>query len=216
MNRSLAVIAIFTLLLSAAVSGSAQEGNQQPWLWTPEQRIADRFNPQSIQTRLEKVGPQKHLQENAYVIDGRTNPELFFPWELMEQLLTMSITSTPSRLELKRRVWREQIETSGWNYDSFWSEIDTAAVDHTAAVLAFTDAKRLARRSGMDGNADTIRLGNEICRSRAAALNRVRQAFGRAEFDRFLYTAIAPGVRLWSVPSRDANTLRQVEGGCNE
>ena len=54
--------------------------------------------------------------------------------------------------------------------------------------------------------------GHQSCAARAAALGRVRKAFGGTSFDRFLYTIVAPNLTM----SGDDNRARKAwfERGC--
>lgn len=216
-RKTRATVAVALLVLTSPVLASEAEMHRpEPWAWSPEQRIAERFDPQAMKLRIEAVGPQRHLQPNAYVIDGRLNPELFFPWELMELFLASLVNAPPSRIEQKRAMYRQDVEAAGWDYNAFWSATDAAATDYVAAFSSLIEAQTDAKRNGVKVTADTKRLRNELCRARAAALDELRRVLGRTEFDRFLYTVMAPGLRFWSTPARNAHVLLRVEGGCRD
>lgn len=64
----------------------------------------------------------------------------------------------------------------------------------------------------VDAALGDYRRGEQTCRARFAALTRVRAAFPRMFFDRFLYTVIAPGVT--SSSDDPGERTRWFERGC--
>ena len=62
--------------------------------------------------------------------------------------------------------------------------------------------------------AEDARLTDDICRARAAAMQSLRAEFGEVAFNKFLYTEVAPYIRLFSDGKMDAGVLMRVEGGC--
>ncbi|HUP47252.1 MAG TPA: hypothetical protein VNA04_00535 [Thermoanaerobaculia bacterium] len=113
------------LMLGLAVSAASAiaEPKKEPWLWTAEERIRERFSPESKAARLQQVtaaGTASSVDPNAWPIDGDTHAELYFPWELMDHLLRMQAVLAPPTIDRVRETYRKHIESAGWDYDTFW------------------------------------------------------------------------------------------------
>ena len=208
-----AILAISSNLF--AQPGPQGGDTKPPWLWSADERVQERFRPDAAAARRESaMRRMRKAPDGMWPIDGNVNPELFFPWELMDRLLRFQ-SAEPSRLILMREALRGDIASAGWDYDDFWRELDGAAGNYNAAfrqALDEQEASRGRRESRSPDRAAAVDL--EICRSRAEALRAMRERFGRESFDKFLYTAMARGYVTWSNGKRDAATLRRVEAGC--
>lgn len=196
-----------------------KEKKATPWLWSSDERIRVRFDPNSAKERKGRVSNKmRKAPTDSHVIEGKHDPELFFPWELMDGFL-QRIDVPPSRAAQARESFRQAIEGRGWSYDNFWREVDSAT-----AVYISTKKQQIEHRfqlaqsrkqQGVPVNGGiSPYLVEEVCRERASALDKVRQGLGKEQFDTFLYTAIAPSTTLWITADRDATLLNRIERGC--
>jgi hypothetical protein len=199
------------LLAVLSPSGGTKK---QPWLWSPDERINERFSPESIEARKQlATSHTRTVPPTMSPINGDTHAELFFPWELMDRLLRMQ-TVTPSGLRWTREPYRKHIETAGWDYDAFWSELEANAIDYLILFRELQQHQRPANTANAQ-RTDRERITSQICAARAAALNAMRQTYGDVAFDRFLYSAMAPGFHGW-IDNKEYNAekLMRVQGGC--
>jgi hypothetical protein len=203
------VVVLVTLFSFHAVAHTEQPA----WLVTNEIRIQQRFDLTSKFARLNAAGDSvRRAHPDAYPIDGSTHAELFFPWEVMETFLAV-LRADPSEWERFRESYRAAIEGAGWNFEAFWKVIDNSGTDYLALRMHFVEAQKRTDGRGPTGT-ERDRMRQEVCAARAAILNAAREEFGRENFDRFLYTAVAPKMRMWITDERSASVLTHVEGGC--
>lgn len=214
MRRALLVLAL--IVLNSDTHAEAP-GARPSWRWSSEERIAARFDPSSTQARKGRASGVK-APPATYVIEGRHDPALFFPWELFDSFVAI-LEVNPSRSAQARPTFKRGIEAQGWDYDQFWrdAEVATASyiasrrqqLEHRIAVAKRRKAARVRVNGGVDGY-----LQNELCYERARALENLREKLGREPFDRFLYQVVAPGVTLIVAEERDAEMLLRIERGC--
>lgn len=215
MNRYLFLL----VLVTSQGSGFATGAEKPAWLWTSDERIVERFDRDAMRTRRERMGNRLRLAPpNTYVIDGKQDPELFFPWELLDGLL-QAIAVEPSRAAHVRASYRSAIKDNNWDYDTFWREVDSATAVYANTRKQQADHRlQLAharKREGIPVNGGiSPHLVNELCSDRAEALTKLRRVLGRESFDRFLYAAVAPGMTSWMSSERDAEMLNRIERGC--
>ncbi|HEU4521645.1 MAG TPA: hypothetical protein VFT12_06560 [Thermoanaerobaculia bacterium] len=183
-------------LLLVAISAQGQTNPVPPWLWSDEDRIQERFNPRSIHERrdAEHARPRREtdtrftLPDHRMVIDGRRNPELLMPWEVMNVLLAQ-LDVPPGEFEVARTTLRDAIARAGWDPERFWRDLEVVAAEYIAARRALAEARG---RYGLPEG----RLVKHVCAARAKALTEARTVFGKIAFDEFLYTAIAPNMHI--------------------
>ena len=212
-----------SVLLFAASTLNAQSHPgtspvKPPWAWSSEERIQARFDPPSIVARKTRAAPTTKMAADAYIIDGKDDPALFFAWELVDALLPY-MEMPPSRAAQARRMFTKDIEAQGWNTQDFWRAVDESTmtyrstrrqqIDHRMALVSSRKKDRVRINGGIDNY-----LVKEVCEERQRSLEKLRQTFGREAFDKFLYTAIAPSVTLMISMERDANMLTRIERGC--
>ena len=184
------------LLLSGAFAGIP------PWLWRPEDRISLRFSEGCIRER--QAAFRGYVAKGWIVIDGRRNPELFFPSELMQTYILLM------KPENRIPMYRREIERSGWEYPAFNETLDAASAEFRRLWDELAEEKRRSR-----GQARMDERIIALCRARASALETMRNEFGGLEFDAFLYTTMTPGTRFVSNPQTlDAKALMRMETGC--
>jgi hypothetical protein len=191
------IIAMLAAFVTGAVAAQApadKAEGKQPWAWTTEQRLAARFDavsisqrkaayersmPQSIQNASDAVPAAESRTE--YVIEGRRNPELFLPFELVRGILDSGFDADIERRGRSRALYRHGIAALGMNEADFW------------ALLATSEER--ARRPHL---AKSIDADTAVCRVRVEVLADLRQIFGQDVFDRFLYVTVAPYTSLSS------------------
>lgn len=135
----------------------------------------------------------------SFLIDGRENPELFLPTELMAYLLS-SFSDEGSSRETLRASYEPSLASFGWEPRSFWADLERSAGDYFALTAQNDGAHRSKERS------------RRICTVRAAALDKMRSKYPR--FDEFLYRVEAPRNVAASDQILSADWLLWVEGGC--
>ena len=218
----------FSLLVAIGPLSLLAQQPRQPWEWTTEERIARRLDPAAIaeRVRVHQGTHPSHAGQStlntaaaapAFVIDGNRNPELFLPWEVMDELLE-NASGDLRAVQPGRRAYRDAVEASGWDETIFWPTLERLARNYAATKdAAIRFQMRTARRADTLSRSEILerdRLNHEVCSSRAETLQAARARFGAAAFDRFLYTAVAPHMGMASMGATDARTLRWIEGGC--
>lgn len=191
----------------------ADQPERKAWLLTIEQRLAQRFDPEDIEKRRVAYGtehPAAQKQTRAidataekalvYVIDGRRNPELFLPHELFD-LLVSGLTTDQVLQHKQRSFYGPFIRAMGLDEGEFWRDLSTAA------------GRYVQMKYGDLGPEPT---DDARCRARHEALQLARQAFGYEQFDRILYTVVAPTAQYSAASSGGdpAVALRRAEEGC--
>jgi hypothetical protein len=162
-----------------------------PWEWTPAERAAARRDPAR---RLDRVRAyQAELRATsargtpvADVLDGRTNPELYFTGELFEVLVRSSFLTLPRAFP---NVVRQR-SSDLFRDPAEWSRFAAIAAEYTAVL----DQERAAANAVNRGR--VTELQSLKCTAAARALREARRTFGRARFDRMLYEAVAPDLRM--------------------
>lgn len=171
-------------------------GNRAPWAWTTAERVTARRDPLQRLDRLRTADANRALEPKsldqpkpADLIDGATHPELFFPSELFEHLVTSGFVALPQAYpEVVRQrssdLFRERRD---------WDRLGVIVNKY----VEFLKADRAGRPSA------TTSRGSENstrCKASADALEEARRTFGRDRFDRMLYEAVAPSLyRTFSV-----------------
>jgi hypothetical protein len=140
-----------------------------------------------------------------YVIDGRRNPELFLPHELFDALLS-GLSADETERANQRAFFAGAIRRFGYDDAVFWTSLESVAADYLPT-----------KNMSCAGSRSEVSLCvRRRCVSRYHALETARSVFGSENFDRFLYTVIAPTMQLASA-SLDKNlgvSLRNAEFGC--
>jgi hypothetical protein len=207
---------VLSVTLAALPSSSAAQ-SKAAWDWTVAERLAERFDPAKIRERDEAYiakysaahpelrsdqGTQPHTGLR-YRIDGARNPELFLPHELFDYL----VKGVGSEERVRSRVRQESaagLRGAGFDADWFWPALESISAPYLPWF----------QRRGGQSNRDRY----ERCHTRYVALETARQRFGPAQFDRMLYTVVAPNSQ-YSVgtsfpdPRED---LRREANGCQD
>jgi hypothetical protein len=224
MTSKLLVIAIVCspLLLSAQdvpkklppgkAGGTVNVGSKPSWSLSDEERIAARM--------ASSGGPRAARPDSANsgrfeeAIDGRSHPEQFMPYEIFDYLL-YTVGPLPKAKEALRRHLEPKLASYGYNPSTFWSQLETISAHYLASSsrsIGHAPAAVLTLASGA-----TVRMpvAKDVCTARFQALQMARQTLG-PDFDRFLYTAVAPEINHSSggqLPYR-AEQLSYMARGC--
>jgi hypothetical protein len=225
MNRRVLIGLIAALSAANLAAQPAKSAMKSIWSLTVEERLAQRFDHDSIQERsvAYRLGVSELRAQSTsansdgiaatpqfeYVVDGHRNPELFLPHELYDMLLTG--LSPDESLRLKQRAFYQPLlKQIGYDDAAFWSAL--ASVNGEYLLVRFGD-----RPSGFASKARTQVAAEARCRARFNALEAARRLFGRNAFDRLLYTVIAPSTLVSTSATSDAHLaddLRNAEQGC--
>jgi hypothetical protein len=194
---------------------------------TRDERLALRFD-QSLAAARRAVGvadgvvrrddPDPYLM----VVNGKRDPELFMAWELMDHVTPVFNLTDNARRESIRATWtaRDAAQHLGQN---FWERLQVVLgpIIHAEAELRRVSlAKRAATGAASEPlEVEWTKINATLCPLRAKGLADARAAFGRQEFDRFLYEVVAPDAVVLSSssstsPQERASSDIWVEDGC--
>lgn len=214
MVRFRAFVFLTFIISTAFVRSAPTTPGRSSWSLTTEERIAARLDPANVTQRLQLFASRASIHTNRatissssvsasarFVIEGSANPELFMPWELAERFLN-TIDSGAADAEASRQRYTDDIVASGWSIESFWSDLDRITTQY------FALRHEIGQFSNRKPRAD------DWCVVRVRVLERARKKFGREAFDRFLYTAVAPNVTVFSDDPMTAEQLLRLTEGC--
>jgi len=184
------------------------------WALADAQRIATRVRPQSLHAAAAEPVPAGVYSEH---VDGRRHPELFLRFELFDRLLG-AFSADQKRSTNAHRLYDRRLAAFGYeSVNQFWAALDWAAQPYLSTVRTPVHAPRAAFTS-RSGKKMVLPVALEQCRARAVALERARTLFGSADFDRVLYTVVAPQAdHSFSATVNAAERAEQLEymaGGC--
>lgn len=196
------------------------------WQWSDDERIEQRLNVENIRERSRiwradnvSDSPQSMGQmfgfgpPSPFIIDGSRNPELIMPSELF-----LSLIMTPAD-ELQRKPLDEQLKIFEWDAATFWKALEEASADFRKLSEESIELQRsLSKLSPLEAREARRKVDSleaPQCLARFNALQQLRKRYS-GEFDRFLYTAVAPNIRLSSTmpTASESFQLRYIEGGC--
>ena len=205
------VLIVTPIAIFGADAAGAKAGKQRaPWEWTVDERLAARFEPMAVRERqAARQASDLVRRDESVAVDGAKNPELLLPFELMTHFLMVPLTPADHRQATLER-YRPFIETAGWDFDAFWDEVTAASTGYFAANER---AVALHKQAGIT---ETQRrsASTAVCAARAAALTTLRQKFDPQQFDKFLYTSVAPYVKRQTPVTMTPAQLSRIEGGC--
>lgn len=154
---------------------------------------------------IDKSGPVA-----SDVINGRTHPELYFPTELFEQLVTMIYTWKEP--DFWRRAFAQESRDILVTAKE-WREFDALTSEYGANLRRdyelYFQEDRATRSERMAIEQQRDRLHGDKCALEKMALRRVREKFGREKFDRFLYVAVAPKFSDTVAPENNFEETRE-------
>jgi hypothetical protein len=193
-------------LVCVAVVAEDPRPEKMPWEWTVDERLAARSTVEKNggedrelalekgdADRLESADPSAGADGRMirYRIDGSRNPELFFPHELFDGLV--SSAEGDAGAIANRNLLREGIARAGFEPLSFWDDLAMLTRDYR--IL-----REVAPRSPLDSSRGEWKSEKQssairLCQLRMEVLNAARSHFGSDAFDRLLYTVMAPHSR---------------------
>lgn len=231
MNRKpfAALLSFVALTLSShTVSAAAPPG--PIWSWTPEQRIALRFDAAARTARIDHAMTERHARAASRmsadaardddrptdVVRGSEHPELLLPFEIFSTFTRAAYareddaTTAAFREDATRKALAAGLPADFLNTLERESQ---AYLQLQRQEIALRDAISEGRADQRKTFAQVRALEAAECPARAAALRRLRSLFG-SRFDQFLYTAVAPGVFFTFFEPQSAAILLAQERGC--
>src|SRR5437588_7489769 len=221
-------------LVAAAWAASAMTAppSKPIWQWTTDERLAARFDEAARIRRVEAFEAQRAISHTraasgaaravalprrpADSIHGSEHPELPMPFEIFTSFTDAAYGADD---DVARHVQRDAtVQASKLGLPpEFLPTLRKQARVFIAMQREERTLKQQIFTGGMtdpqSGMARLRELQKSECASRAAAMRNLRARFG-AGFDRFLYSAIAPGVFRDYFEPISAQTLRAEEDGC--
>src|SRR5438105_12974208 len=214
-------------LLAAAWAASAMTAppSKPIWQWTTDERLAARFDEAARIRRVAAFEAQRAISHARAValprrpadsIHGSEHPELLMPFEIFTSFTEAAYGADD---DVARHVQRDAtVQASKLGLPP---EFLPTLRKQARAFIAMQREERTLKQQiftgGMtdpqSGMARLRELQKSECASRATAMRNLRARFG-ASFDRFLYSAIAPGVFRDDFEPISARTLRAEEDGC--
>ncbi len=150
-------------------------------------------------------------------VEGSRTPELFLRYELYDYLL-WGVSDDGRRQQAARSKFDPKIRAFGYDVDRFWSMA-------RAAADPYLELKKTRAKQGLHtamivapgGRKVLIPINRDVCAARIAALEQTRETFGKDNFDRLLYTVVAPSMSHSSSSNAESDIaakLRYMAGGC--
>jgi hypothetical protein len=224
-------------MAAQAQGGKSRGGFQKPaWKWTPEERLAKRFDPEAMKARAEALAAEHRAMaekfpsmeaefqkgwfegkrpSNQHTIEGDKTPELFMPSELFTFLIDDGFPPDGRDQSELRLGIEERAAAIGFGRD-LWSRIEKAAAPYLKLQRehfrqAMANPSRAAEVESDELSESQIRW----CRVRTKALAQVKAELGDEAFLRLLYEAVAPAKHVtYVLDERSAERVRVQEGGC--
>lgn len=221
-------VALCCLLVMPGVALAGADESIAPWLIDTE----DRFELRMTWLRAHVVNGS--ATSDATIL-GAENPELFFPWELMDRLLGQAVddhdAAAAFRATYEQGVGDLGLTKSEWNElgTDIWALLRTKGGDRFAESMAQGRALGVRKRELERGSAganrieqarihqhEARRIQGSLREARNDVLASMYEIFEKENFDRFLYRTVAPGLFITYVDvvdlERVADQLRS-EGG---
>jgi hypothetical protein len=165
---------------------------------TDEGRIARRVALRDGDLRARVAGTRTGYSE---VIEGNRHPELLLPYELFDDVWP-GLDPRTRRGANVHKLLDPKIRMYGYDVDQFWKTFGEASRTYTELRARFHGRNAmLVTLPG--GNKILMPVSQPVCVARLTALHEARRLLGGEEFDRFLYTAVAPNVGISSMSSID-------------
>ncbi|HXA17022.1 MAG TPA: hypothetical protein VN380_08525 [Thermoanaerobaculia bacterium] len=197
----------------ARAAGVVTAGTAAGWTMSDDDRIARRTR--SVQTSSRALGSTT-ISGYSESIDGLQSPELFLPHEVFDHLL-WGLSNDKKRATEVRDKFDSKIIVFGYDKNKFWRTLAASAQPYLT-----TQRSHIARHNNStvfqtpDGKRTFVPINRDVCAARIVALEEARRRLGSKDFDRFLYTVVAPEMshsESGNAPDR-AGQLRYMAGGC--
>jgi hypothetical protein len=235
--REIACIAVLVVGGTAtlrAVDQRQGRTDKAAWQWTLDERLAARFDEASRKARVAEAMSKRRQERTATgvrtnapdeqaendpvdVIHGSAHPELLLPSEIFTIFMRDAYGHEDEVARNFRADAAAKAREAGLPED-FLEVLETESanfVELQRREEALRDRLSTvgAERAGLMEQIHALMRSE--CPLRAGAIDRLRARYGKEPIDRYLYTAIAPGVSkdfFGRVPDRAA--LRADEEGC--
>lgn len=200
--------AFLAVVLCTVASATFASDARRPWQWNDGERLAERSSAAAAARRAaDRRAAEPHVYD---VIDGSDHPQLFFEFELFDQMMRLAYADDARTREAYRDS-KESVRQSIGLPPDFWERVGAIAAAYRKDRL---DERRLglAAVRSQQHEAEQNAVSARLCRDRFAALATLRQEFPR--FSEFLYTAVAPSVSMTILSSSEPELRRIVAGEC--
>jgi hypothetical protein len=150
-------------------------------------------------------------------LEGAEHPELLLPYELFDHLL--NAVGTDDRLrDNAHTLYDPKLKLLGYDVAGFWSRLSSLAHSYVDARSARHGHLGSTSFTTTSGKRFFVPISRDLCVARVATLQDARRAFGAKQFDRLLYTVVAPGISETTTGNMTmedrAEQLRYMTGGC--
>jgi len=193
--------------------GVVSQGAATSWEMSDEERIARRVYRRR-QLHPESASVPTHGYRES--VDGRTNPELFMPYELYDHLL-LALSSDKTLAARFHAKFDPRVKAFGYDENAFWNTLSSAALPYLRTREQHEKRRhRTTTFQLADGRESMVTINRDDCAARLESLDHARRLLGGRKFDHFLYSKIATTFQHsegGSAPDRAAQ-LRYMARGC--
>jgi hypothetical protein len=185
------------------------------WEITDEERIAGRVHPAPLRAESSN---SSGAPTNGYreAVNGSISPHLLMPYELFDHLL-LALSSDTKLAQRAHTLFDPKVRAFGYDDKQFWATLGSTSGPY---LRGREEHERRHQRTAIfrlpDGRESFVIVNRDDCAARLVALQNTRQHLGNREFDRFLYSMIAPDFKYsegGTAPDRAAQ-LRYMAKGC--
>jgi hypothetical protein len=229
MNRRSGLYAVLWMMAAlSAFAALKQQAKKAPWEFTLDERLTLRNDAVAASERVSRARANSSAPtsvraasqataaaEPVDIIWGGAHPELFHPWELFDDMMNTAFADDPHVRSTYREATAKLAEASGLPQD-FWRQLELISGPYLSDWRQNRDLHRKLLPPGAErSKVRTLAASLETlkCRDRATAIAAARAAFGQS-FDKFLYTAVAPGMSSSIYVRMSDQRARSIEGGC--
>jgi hypothetical protein len=151
------------------------------------------------------------------LVDGSKNPELLLPWELYEFLVSTAFHKDTRVASAWRAKFASAVPRMAITPD-FWSRLEAASrpyLDLQHRLISLSD--RMAASSRLEREPlfrQTAEIERAQCSTRMIALEQSNATLGSDRFGEFLYSAVAPNLKVSSATPISAEQHRRISRGC--
>lgn len=223
-------MAVLSLLL-VPVAARAGAPQKPVWAWTTEERLQARFDPAAREARIRAFLAQRNadrsgrwrLESNGVsdsprptdIVRGLDHAELLLPFEIFSTFTRAAYAVEDETSRIIREDAAQKAAALGLPTD-FLEVVERESQPYLELQRRELDLRDTIARGEGDPvlvMANVREIAGDECPLRAAAIRRLRARYGAA-FDRFLYSAVAPGVFYDFFDPQSADALRAQEEGC--
>lgn len=196
-----------------------ERAKKAAWEWSTEERLAARFDPELAAKRAAGRLKTSRAANVWSEVNGSESPEVFLPIELFTHLMSGIETDGADRAN-HRAILRDRIIEFGLDEEQFWRELEQVTASYKERIVRNEALAQEALAAPEDRKGEIeikrARLQTELCSSRADMLEIARKHFTSINFDRFLYSVVAPDLTITSTApgGETAEHLRYLAGGC--